>query len=208
MDLQQQLVHDPQFKEAFKGVKLFGIAGTNGSCKDTVGQMLAERHNFLFVSVSDLLREEAKKRGLPIEREVLRTISAEWRREFGLGVLVDRSVALFEESPGKYSGVVAIPMRNVGEAKRIHELGGTLVWVDADPKIRYERITSRLRSLEDQKTFEEFLAEEEVEMHQSGDEATLNSAGVKAIANIFLINNGSDIETFKDQAEQALTGLL
>ncbi|MCA9332759.1 AAA family ATPase [Candidatus Saccharibacteria bacterium] len=183
-------------------MKIFGIGGTNGAGKDSVGEMLAERHGFLFVSVSDLLREEARKRGLAIEREVLRTISAEWRREFGLGVLVDRSVELAEK--GKYSGVVAVPMRNVGEAKRVHELGGQLIWIDADPKIRYERITSRLRSAEDKKTFEEFLKEEQVEMTQSGDEATLNMTGVKDICDIFLENNGDDIEVFKDEAEKAL----
>jgi len=135
---------------------------------------------------------------------VLRTISAEWRREFGLGVLVDRSVDLFNISPGKYDGVVAIPMRNVGEARRVHELGGKLVWVDADPKIRYERIFSRQRSDEDKKTFEQFQAEEQAEMTQSGDEATLNMSGVKAICDIFLVNDGEDIEAFKDAAEKAL----
>lgn len=185
-------------------MKLYGIAGTNGAGKDSVGEMLAERHNFLFVSVSDLLREEARKRGQPIEREVLRTISAEWRREFGLGVLVDRAVDLFNITPDKYQGVVAIPMRNVGEAKRIHELGGTLVWVDADPKVRYNRIFSRQRSDEDKKTFEQFQAEEQAEMTQSGDEATLNMAGVKAICDVFMRNDGNDIEAFKDEAEKAL----
>lgn len=183
---------------------IYGLSGTNGSGKDTIGLMLAERYGFLCVSVSDLLREEARKRGLPIEREVLRTISAEWRREFGLGVLVDRAVALYQNAPGRYKGVVAVPMRNVGEAERVHELGGKLIWVDADPRVRYERIRSRLRTAEDEKTYEEFLAEEEAEMHQSGDEATLNLAGVKSISDIFLENNGDDIEAFKDVAEKKL----
>lgn len=183
---------------------IVGIGGTNGSGKDTVGHMLAERHGYLFVSVSDLLRDEARKRGLPVEREVLRMVSAEWRREHGLGVLVDRAMQLYESQRDKYKGVVACPMRNVGEAARIHELGGSLIWVDADPKIRYERITSRFRTAEDDKTYEQFLAEEQAEMYQSGDEATLNLAGVKAISDIFLENNGHDIETFKDDAEKAL----
>ncbi len=183
-------------------MNIFGVGGTNGAGKDSIGIMLAERHGYLFVSVSDLLRDEARTRGLPIEREVLRTISAEWRREFGLGVLVDRAVELAKK--GNYKGVVAIPMRNPGEAQRIHELGGTLIWVDADPKIRYERITSRGRSAEDKKTFEQFLAEEKIEMQHVGDEATLNMAGVKKISDIFLENNGNDIEAFKDEAEKVL----
>ncbi|HSX24180.1 MAG TPA: AAA family ATPase [Candidatus Saccharimonadales bacterium] len=189
-------------------MKIIGVGGTNGAGKDSVGVMLAERYGFLFVSVSDFLREEAKKRGLPVEREVLRMISAEWRRESGLGVLVDRSVALFDETPGKYKGVVAIPMRNVGEARRVHELGGKLVWVDADPKVRYGRIKSRARSAEDNKTFQEFLAEEKAESQQSGDEATLDLDGVKAISDIFLENNGNDIEAFKTIAAEKLAVVL
>lgn len=183
-------------------MKLYGLAGTNGAGKDSVGEMLAERRGYLFVSVSDLLREEARKRGLPIEREVLRTISAEWRREHGLGVLVDRAVALAEQ--GGYKGVIAVPMRNPGEANRVHELGGTLIWVDADPKVRYDRIFTRKRSAEDDKTFEEFLEEERIEMQHSGDEATLNMQGVKDICDIFIDNNGNDIAAFKDEAEQII----
>lgn len=128
------------------GYKIIGVSGTNGSGKDTVGQMLAERHNFLFVSMTDMLRDEALKRNLPIERDVLSTISAEWRRESGLGVLIDKSVEYFNAEPGKYNGLVLASLRNPGEADRAHELGGQVVWVDADPKIRYDRIYARQRT--------------------------------------------------------------
>lgn len=188
-------------------MKLIGIGGTNGSGKDTVSKFLAD-HNYLFVSVSDLLRDEAKRRGLALEREILRSISAEWRREFGLGVLVDRAVELYKKQTDKYDGVVATPMRNVGEAKRIHELGGRLIWVDADPKIRYDRIRQRNRSAEDDKSYEQFLLEEQEEMHQTGDEATLDSAGVKEISDIFIENNFNDIESFEREISQKLEEII
>jgi dephospho-CoA kinase len=184
-------------------MKIIGIGGTNGSGKDTLGEILAEK-GWLAVSVSDLLREEAKKRDLPIEREVLRSISAEWRRKYGLGVLVDKAVELFEQSDGGYKGLVAIPMRNPGEAQRVKDLGGALVWVDANPKLRYQRIYSRQRSAEDKKTFEEFLAEEQAEMAHSGDEATLNMAGVKAKADVFITNDSNDIQAFKQKAQKTM----
>jgi dephospho-CoA kinase len=188
--------------------KLIGLSGTNGSGKDTVGLMLAERHGYLFVSVSDLLREEARKRDLPVTREVLREISAEWRREFGLGVLVDRAVEKWKSFGDTYKGVVACPMRNTGEAQHLKDSGGLLVWVDADPKVRYERITNgnRGRAGEDDKTFEQFLQEEQDEMHRpaDGDAATLNVGAVKDLADITVENNSSDIKVFKDAAEQTL----
>lgn len=186
-------------------MKIIGVAGTNGSGKDTVGHILAQKYDWLFVSVSDLLRDECRKRGLAVERENLRNISAEWRREGGLGVLVDKAVEVFESGNGQYDGLAIASLRNPGECERITELGGVNVWVDADPRVRYERIQTaeRGRGGEDEKTYEQFLAEQEAEMQPSGDEATLNMAGVKALADITIINE-SDVSTL----ERAVAGLL
>lgn len=152
-----------------------------------------------------MLRVEAKRRGQLPEREVLRTISAEWRREHGLGVLIDKAVEHFEATGNEYKGLVIASLRNSGEAIRIHELGGIVVWTDADPKVRYQRIHERQRTVEDEKTFEQFIAEEAAEMQHSGDAATLDMAGVKSQADIFIRNDKSDIQAFKDQADKALT---
>lgn len=185
-------------------MNIIGIGGTNGSGKDTIGQYLAEKR-YLFVSVSDILRDELERRKLPIERENLRSLSAEWRRQHGLGVLIDKAFEKFKKQADIYRGLAIASLRNHGEADRVHELGGKVVWVDADSKVRYERIHSRQRSTEDKKTFEQFLAEEEVEMHHSGDEATLSLAGVKERADIFIENNSNNKEVFKKSVQKALT---
>lgn len=186
-------------------MRLLGVAGTNGSGKDSLGEFLSKDYNFLAISVSDLLRDEAKKRGLPIEREVLRSISGEWRRDFGVGVLVDKAIELYKKSGKKYAGLVAIPMRNPGEAQHLKDLGGTLVWLDADPRLRYKRIYSRQRSAEDQKTFEQFIKEENDEMrHHGGDPTALDMSAVKAKADIFITNHSNDLEEFRQTARQAL----
>lgn len=189
-------------------MKLIGVSGTNAAGKDSIRAMLVERHSWMPVSLSDLLRDEAKERGLAIERKNLRAISAEWRRKYGLGILVEKAIEKYKKSPKKYPGLEVGSLRNPGEADLVHKYGGVIVWVDADPKIRYERIQSRQRSAEDAKTFEQFLAAERNEMNHLGDEATLNMAGVKERADIFLENNGSDVEKFKDEAEKALKKFL
>lgn len=195
-------------------MKIIGIAGTNGSGKDTIGHLLAERHNFLFISMTDMLRDELKRRGLPPAREHMRELSAEWRRESGLGVLIDKAVAVFEPVKDKYTGLAVASLRNPGEADRLHELNGQLVWVDADPKVRYQRIQKNLdargelRAVDDRKSFEEFLAEEAAEMRHSGDAATLSVGDVKAKADIILSNDTDDIETFKNAALKTLTDLI
>lgn len=191
---------------------IVGLSGTNGAGKDTVGYMLAERHGYLFVSLTDMLRTEAKKRNLPVARKVLRSISAEWRRKHGLGVLIDKAVNLYNQQKEKPTGLVVASLRNLGEVDKIHALNGMVVWVDADPKIRYERVQAnkalRGRTAEDEKTFEEFVAEEQAEMHSSGDEAMLSMSTVKAQADIMLENNGNDQKAFMDEAEAALRPYL
>jgi cytidylate kinase len=187
---------------------IIGLAGTNGSGKDTAGHILAEHHNYLFISVTELLRKEAERRGLPVERGVLRTISAEWRRALGLGVLIDKAVAEYETVKDKYAGVVIASLRNPGEADRMHALGGTVIWVDADPRIRYDRIqkakSERHRAGEDDKTFEQFQAEEAAEMTPSGDAATLDMGGVKAKADLSFDNSEGGLEKFRRDVERAL----
>jgi len=186
-------------------VKLIGLSGTNGSGKDTVGHVLAEQHGYLFVTLTEALRQEARNRGWAPDRRSLRTISAEWRRESGLGVLVDKAVEAFQPLADQYSGLVMASLRNPGEAERLHELGGTVVWVDADPRIRYQRISQahRGRDEEDNKTYEEFLAEEQAEMHSSGDAATLDMSAVRDRADVTILNE-SDLTALGQQLPAAL----
>ncbi len=184
-------------------MKLIGIGGTNAAGKDTIAEMLVERHGWLFVSGSEILREELKKQGKEITRKNLRGLSAAWRRQSGLGVLIDMAVEQFDST--KHKGLVISSLRNYGEADEVHNLGGKVIWVDADPKIRFQRIITRQRSQEDKISYKEFLMHEAEEMeHQEGDHHTLNNSGVKERADIFLENNGDDVEKFKDTAQKAL----
>ncbi|HKU19160.1 MAG TPA: AAA family ATPase [Candidatus Saccharimonadales bacterium] len=196
-----------------RDLQVIGLSGTNGSGKDSLGMLLAERYGYWFISVTELLREECRKRGLPVARENLRAIGNELRRNFGAAVLVDKAHAAYQvrlDAGEQYRGLVMASLRNPIEADRVHELGGTVVWVDADPKVRYDRIqtnaAARGRAEEDAKTFDQFLAEETAEMHppEGGDHAVLDMAAVKQRADIFVQNNSDDIETFAQGAAQAL----
>lgn len=186
-------------------MKILGIGGTNGSGKDTVSQMLADDYGWLFVSGSrDLIIPELRKRGLPLEREQMAGLTAEWNRTIRMGAVIDKAVEKFEQSGKPYTGLVISSLRHPGEADRVHELGGQVVWIDADPKVRYERINKRGQGDKDKKTYEQFLAEEQAEMSHAGDEATLNMAAVKAKADIFITNDSNDLKSFRKKIAQAL----
>ncbi len=188
---------------------LFGLSGTNGSGKDILAEYLVREHNFLYVSSSDLLRDEARKRGLPLTREVLRDISAQWRRDGGLGVLIDKAVELYTEggSDVAFAGLITGSLRNPGEADRIHELHGKMIWLDADPKLRYARIMGADRGRGDNeaaKTYEQFLNDQQAEMKHSGDAATLSMADVKDRCDIFIDNDSETLDEFYTMAVSAL----
>ncbi len=186
---------------------VIGLSGTNGSGKDVIGHLLADSHGFLFVDATEMLAAELKKRGLPTDRVHKSSLSAEWRRAHGMAVIVDKALELLHA--GSYKGLVVGSLRHPGEVDRVHQLGGTVVWVDADPAVRYKRITAHDRGrIEDQKTFEQWTADEHREMYPEGDAATLNGAAVKERADIFIENNGNDLQLFRKQVEEALNTIL
>src|SRR5436190_13951144 len=123
-------------------MKIFGLSGTNAAGKDSVGEMLAERYGFLFVPATDMLREEAREKGQEPNRENLSAISTSWRRKLGMGAVVDVAMERHKDEISKYKGLVIASLRHPGEADRIHELGGLVVWVDADLEVRYKRIVA------------------------------------------------------------------
>jgi dephospho-CoA kinase len=192
-------------------MKIIGIGGTNGSGKDTLSEILAMEHGWFFVSVSgDLIIPELKKRNLPLEREQMAALTAEWNREISKGAVVDKAVERFNEESKvrKFGGLVISSIRHPWEVDRIHSFGGTVVWVDADPKVRYDRISNRGQGDKDNKAFQEFLEEEEKEKSHSGDAATLNWQAVKEQADIFITNNSNDLEVFKKIVQKALADYI
>ncbi len=169
-------------------MKLIGIGGTNGSGKDTLGEILQDKYGWKFISLTDVLRDIARQRGLSISRENLRQISAELREEHSTGVMIDLVVDTYKKLDQNYKGLVTASLRNAGEVDRVHELGGRVIWIDADPKLRYQRIVSRSRS-DDTVSFEEFIRQEQIEMHGAKNEFELRSADVKEASDISIEND-------------------
>jgi dephospho-CoA kinase len=189
---------------------IIGLAGTNGSGKDTVGQLLQKHCDYFFVSVTDMLRDELRRRDQPVDRKHMRGLSSEWREKYGMSVLVDRALALFKAQKNRYQGVVMSSLRNPGEADRIHEIGGIMLWIDANPHLRYMRVqanaATRNRSGEDDKTYQQFLKEEKAEMNRTVDSSavSLDMSAVKARSDKIVMNDYRNPEDLWQAVRTAL----
>lgn len=188
-------------------MNLIGLSGTNGSGKDTVAEFLRDEHGFYVASATDMLEAELRKLGQPTDRTHKRKLGNQWRREQGLGVIVERAVEAAKAAG--FDKLVVGSLRNPGEADLVHALGGKVIWVDADPKIRYARISRGNRGrVEDDKTYEDFLRDEAIEMNEQGDQASLSMAAVKQKSDMLLINDYDSAKAFKLALVDKLTTII
>ncbi len=183
--------------------KIIGIAGTNGAGKDTLGELLAERSGYKFRSVSDILREELTRQGVPHEREHMRALSTKWANEHGPEVLSLKTIEAYveEEEREGHKGLAIGSIRRPAEAKAIQDEGGVVLWVDADRRTRYDRIQAgnRGRGGTDELSFEEWSDQEDLELTPiAGKPGDMNMLGVRDIADIHVDNNFDSYEAYRD----------
>ena len=104
-----------------------------------------------------------------------------------------------------FNGLSVVSLRHPEEAKRIKDHDGIVVWVDADPLIRYKRVAGSMRNrIDDQKTFDEFIEEENADMYpsQDADPARVNMSAVRNIADIHVVNDFSEESSYIDYLSQ------
>ena len=182
--------------------EIVGISGTSGAGKDTTGELLTH-YGYKFTSLSDTLRAELDVRELPHTRENLRTLSAEWHREFGPDYLVHRTIELYraEKQSKQYKGLAIGSIRRPAEAAVIVAEKGLVMWIDAEQRVRYDRIQAAHRGrAEDAATFEEWAADEAAEMTPpaNDDGSSLNMAGVRDMADVRIDNSFTDAEHYDE----------
>jgi dephospho-CoA kinase len=210
--LQQAIVRDVRYLDSFKGVTIYGVAGTNGSGKDSLMDLLVERGFFCF-NTSHSLRQishavfQSTDRGgndssMGRVGNAIRAAYPGGPVELGLLSWWLLCSVLPKELQPK--GLVIGSIRAVGEAERLKQVGGKLIGVDADAHVRFERLSARGRA-DDNDTFEQFMEKETAEMAAAETDPTkFGMAAVIAMADIRIQNNGNDIEAFKASAAQAL----
>jgi dephospho-CoA kinase len=165
---------------------IIGITGTNGAGKGTVVDYLIEKKGFTHHSVREFLLEEIRKRGLPEDRNSMRDVANELRQKHHPAHVIE---TLHTRAKGSAEHVIIESVRTVGETEFLKSVGAKMLAVDADRKLRYERVVVRGSST-DKISFEKFCEQEDREM-TSTEPWDMNVFGVMKLCDFMLENNGS-----------------
>lgn len=176
---------------------IIGVAGTNGSGKGTVVEYLVQK-GFAHYSARDFIVEEVQRRGLPVNRDTITITANDLRALHGPAYVVEQLLA----RAGGGTGNVGIEsIRTVGEVHVLKAAGAVLLGVDADSRLRYERVVKRA-SATDAVDFDTFIAQEKREL-ASEDPNKQNILGVMALADYTLHNDGT-LEELHAQVDEIL----
>ena len=140
-----------------KKVRVIGLTGTNSSGKGETAAYFQKRR-YAYVSLSDVIRGELEREGIPLTRDNLIRKGNHMREARGADVLAR---LVMKDIKGK---TVVDSIRNPEEVEYLRQRGDfILLAIDAPVEIRFERAKKRGRE-ESASTLQEFIAKEAEEM--------------------------------------------
>lgn len=180
-------------------MKIIGITGTLGAGKGTIVDYLRDHYGYKHYSVRGYLIEEAKRRGMEINRDTFVVIANDLRAKHAPSYIVDE---LYKQAAANGENAIIESIRTPGEVESLRQQEDFLLFaVDADPKIRYERIVSR-NSETDHVSFETFIENEQREM--ASDDPNHQNVGKCIAMADYSFNNDGDLEALYQQVEKVL----
>ena len=180
---------------------LIGLTGRNAGGKGEVAAQLKER-GFECHSLSDIIRDEVRSRGIEPGRENLIETGNDLRRRFGPSVLAERTLRKLDIE----HNYAIDSIRNPAEVETLTQSGHhfRLVRVDAAPEARFDRIRKRGRE-SDPTSFDAFNDLDEREA--VGDEHSQNLAAVEELADHTILNDGT-LDELRARVDELLLRLL
>ena len=182
---------------------IIGITGTLGAGKGTLVEYLVKHEGFRHFSVRQFLIEEIKRHGLPVNRDSMTNVANTLRKKHHPAYIIEK---LYEKAIRHGGRAIIESIRTPGEIAFLRKQGNFyLLAVDADPKVRFQRI--QLRASEtDRIDFETFLTNEAREMNTT-DPNKQNLSECIRLADFKLTNNGS-IDKLQQQLQEVLKTIL
>lgn len=181
--------------------KIIGITGTLGAGKGAIVEYLIEKHGFRHFSVRGYLKQQLQAAGIaePTREDYL-ALGNSLRANNGGAFIIEQLLDLAEQS-GRNAVIESV--RTPDEVSLLNIRGKYLLSVDANAKLRYERIVPRA-SETDKISFETFLRHERIES-EGTDGSTPNLIVCKQLTQPqFRLRNDGSLEALYEQVEQAL----
>ena len=178
---------------------ILGLVGSLASGKETTKNYLAEKYNAKDCRFSSILRDVLSRVAVPNSRENLQKVSTILRANFGENLLAK---AIANDASKLDADVVVIDgVRRFTDIEHLKDLPDfILVKIDADPKIRYERMKLRNENEgDDKKTFEEFLKDHESEADKQIPEVMKSAK--------YSIDNSGSFEDLYKQIDEIVSKL-
>lgn len=146
---------------------IIGLVGLPGAGKTSVADYL-QKKGFIRITLSDLIKEEAQKKGIKeFSRETLQDLGNKMRRQYGSGVLAQR--ALKKVKTNGFSKVVIDGIRNIHEINFLKSQDHfVLVGLIAPSRLRYQRLVNA-KGREWTGSYPQFRRQEEREERLGGE---------------------------------------
>ncbi len=180
-------------------MRIIGITGTMGAGKGAVVDYLCKNHGFLHLSVREYLSNVIQSEGSTVNRDTLTKTANEIRKKNHPAYIIEQ---LMNQAKQAGKNTIIESIRTPGEIDLLKTTSGFLLLaVDADIKLRYQRIYQR-KSETDKIDFQTFVENEKREMH-SHDPSKQNLSECIKRADYTLINNGT-LEELHEKTEDLL----
>tara|TARA_B100001250_G_scaffold383741_1_gene377929 strand:- start:204 stop:764 length:561 start_codon:yes stop_codon:yes gene_type:complete len=182
---------------------IIGLTGKNAAGKGTVADILSKKE-FVYHSLSDSLRDELKLLGKEVTRDNLIEIGNKLRKEGGPGVLADK----MRLKLGSDKNHIVDSIRNPFEVNSLREDFSSntfiLISVDADARLRYDRLCSRGR-IGDSDSWESFVNQEKQE--ENNDDPNKQQLSKTMNMADYSIDNSGSLESLEKQVRKILSKL-
>jgi dephospho-CoA kinase len=176
---------------------VIGLVGRIGSGKTAVSEYLQEKYGAKEHRFSQILMDILDRLYLPHERAHLQNLGRSLRAELGEDVIVN---AFRQDLERDISEILIVDgIRYENEVELLKEKNGVLLFVTAEPEVRYERAVKRGEKGEAEITFEQFLESEKAETEKH-IEAIRESAD-------YTIDNSGTLEGLYKKVDEIIEAL-
>ena len=174
-------------------MQVMGISGLPGSGKSLVSE-IATQKGAIIVSMGDIIREEAKKRG-----ESTKDTAQNLRKEHGEYIVSQLTINKIKqlEHDGNENTIIVEGIRSPCEVDMFKEnfKNFIILSIFANPTLRFERLQKRMRD-DDSKDYDEFKKRDNMELD-------FGIGNVISLSDKIIINE-SDLESYTEKINEFL----